>query len=85
MTRTMTIDTGNMLRGFVEGLVESGIYKTNSEVIREGLRLLQEKQANSKLETLRQLISEGEESGDAYEWNADKFLKRMKNKHNVSE
>ena len=83
MARTMTIDTGETLRNFVEGLVESGIYKTNSEVIREGLRLLQEKQAASKLETLRQLIKEGEDSGDAGEWNADEFLKRMKNKHNV--
>ena len=83
MARTITIDTGDTLRSFIEGLVESGIYKTNSEVIREGLRLLQEKQAASKLETLRQLINEGEESGEASEWNADEFLNRMKNKHNV--
>ena len=59
MARTMRVDTGEELRGFVESLVETGNYKTNSEVVRDGLRLLQEKQAESKLETLRKLIDEG--------------------------
>lgn len=81
MARTMTIDTGNELRGFVESLVDSGQYKTNSEVIREGLRLLQEKQAGSKLETLRKLIEEGESSGEAIDWNVNEFLAGMKQKH----
>ena len=81
--RTMTVDTGEELRNFVEGLVESGNYKTNSEVVREGLRLLQEKQANSKLETLRQLIAEGENSGEAVEWDMNSFLTKAKMKaHN---
>ena len=82
MSRTMTVDTSEELRGFVESPVESGSYKTNIEVVRDGLRLLQEKQAESKLETLRQLIDEGENSGDVVRLNADEFLKRMKmNKH----
>ena len=78
MARTMTVDTGEELRGFVESLVESGGYKTNSEVIRDGLRLLQEKQAASKLETLRKLIDEGENSGEAVDWNVNDFLSQMK-------
>ena len=77
----MTIDTGNELRGFVESMVDSGQYKTNSEVIREGLRLLQERQAASKLETLRRLIDEGESSGDPVDWNVNEFLAGMKQKH----
>jgi antitoxin ParD1/3/4 len=81
MARTMTIDTGNELRGFVESMVDSGQYKTNSEVIREGLRLLQERQAASKLETLRRLIDEGESSGDPVDWNVNEFLAGMKQKH----
>ena len=76
MARTMTVDTGAELRGFVESLVESGRYKTNSEVVRDGLRLLQEKQASSKLETLRQLIDEGENSGEPIDWNIHNFLKK---------
>jgi len=78
MARTMTIDTGEELRGFVESLVESGSYKTNSEVVRDGLRLLQEKQAASKLETLRRLIDEGEDSGEPVDWNVNEFLDRVK-------
>jgi antitoxin ParD1/3/4 len=77
----MTIDTGNELRGFVESLVDSGQYKTNSEVIREGLRLLQEKQAASQLETLRRLIDESENSGNPVDWNVNEFLASMKQKH----
>ncbi|TDB42681.1 type II toxin-antitoxin system ParD family antitoxin [Photorhabdus luminescens subsp. mexicana] len=84
VSRTMTVDTGEELRGFVESLVESGYYKTNSEVVREGLRLLQEKQAKSKLEALRQLIDEGDNSGEVVAWDLNTFLTRMKNKtHNV--
>lgn len=80
MTRTMTVDLGNELRNYVEFLVQSGDYKTNSEVLRESLRLLREKQATSMLEKLRQLIVEGEKSGAAIEWNANEFLTRMKRK-----
>ena len=78
MARTMTVDTGEELRGFVESLVEAGNYKTNSEVVRDGLRLLQEKQAASKLETLRKLIDEGENSGEPVDWDVNDFLNRMK-------
>ncbi|AKJ41878.1 type II toxin-antitoxin system ParD family antitoxin [Pragia fontium] len=77
MARTMTITPGEELRQFVEGLVEAGIYQTNSEVVREGLRMLQEKYAASQLTLLRQLIDEGEQSGEAVTWNSQDFIRRM--------
>ncbi len=80
MARNMTVDLGDELRNYVEALVQSGDYKTQSEVIRESLGLFREKQASTKLEQLRQLIIEGEESGNPVEWNADEFLTRMKAK-----
>lgn len=80
MSRTMTIDTGEELRSFIEDLVETGLYKTKSEVVREGLRMLQEKQAASQLETLRKLIDEGENSGDPIPWDKNAFLNRIKKK-----
>ena len=78
MARTMTVDLGNELRDYVTFLVDSGDYRSNSEVLRESLRLLREKQAKSKLEQLRHLIDEGESSGDPLMWNAQEFLERMK-------
>lgn len=78
MTRTMTVDLGSELRDYVQFLVESGDYRSNSEVLRESLRLLREKQATSKLEQLRHLIDEGEASGDPLMWDAHEFLERMK-------
>lgn len=80
MARTMTVDLGSELRHYVESLVDTGDYRSNSEVLRESLRLLREKQADSKLEQLRQLIDEGEASGDPLTWHVDEFLERMKQK-----
>jgi len=61
-------------------LVESGIYKTNNEVIRDGLGLLQEKQDKSELERLRKLIDDSENSGKAHSWDMNKFLKNVEKK-----
>jgi len=83
MARTMTVDLGNELRHYVESLVDSGDYRSNSEVLRESLRLLREKQAKSKLEQLRHLIDEGEASGDPLTWDAKEFLIQMKKKSNA--
>lgn len=47
MARTMTVDLGDELREFIESLIESGDYRTQSEVIRESLRLLREKSKQS--------------------------------------
>lgn len=78
MARTMTVDLGSELRDYVQFLVDSGDYRSNSEVLRESLRLLREKKAASKLEQLRHLIDEGEGSGDPLTWNVHEFLGRMK-------
>lgn len=50
MARTMTVALGDELREYIESLIESGDYRTQSEVIRESLRLLREKQAESRLQ-----------------------------------
>jgi antitoxin ParD1/3/4 len=80
MARTMTIDLGDELRSYVESLVQTGDYKTQSEVIRDSLRLLREKQAASKLQELRDLLAEGESSGEPKEWNMDQFLDTAKSR-----
>ncbi|ASG90669.1 type II toxin-antitoxin system ParD family antitoxin [Salmonella enterica] len=74
MARTMTVAPGDELRDFIE----SGDYRTQSEVIRESLRLLREKQAESRLQALRDLLAEGLSSGEPVAWEKDAFLKKVK-------
>lgn len=78
MARTMTVDLGDELREFIDSLVQSGDYRTQSEVLRDALRLLREKQAASHLQTLRDLLAEGVSSGMPETWNKSSFLQRVK-------
>ncbi|XGI78485.1 type II toxin-antitoxin system ParD family antitoxin [Enterobacter hormaechei] len=78
MARTMTVDIGDELREFIDSLVKAGDYRTQSEVMRDALRLLREKQAESRLQALRDLLAEGLSSGEAVAWNKDAFLQSMK-------
>lgn len=78
MARTMTVDLGDELREFIESLIESGDYRTQSEVIRESLRLLREKQAESRLQALRDMLAERLSSGEAQPWEKDAFLRKVK-------
>lgn len=41
----ISVDLGDKLEGFVATLVESGRYNSKSEVLREGIRLVQEREA----------------------------------------
>ncbi|MCK7157759.1 type II toxin-antitoxin system ParD family antitoxin [Enterobacter kobei] len=79
MARTMTVDVGEELREFIDSLVKAGDYRTQSEVMRDALRLLREKQAESRLQELRDLLAEGLGSGEAKPWNKDAFLNNVRN------
>ncbi len=61
----MNVSLTNELEQFVQTQVESGMYYSASEVIREGLRLLKEKDLlrQIKIEELRKEIQKGLESG----------------------
>jgi antitoxin ParD1/3/4 len=74
----MTVDLGDELREFVESLIATGDYRTQSEVVRDSLRLLREQQAQSRLNQLRALLAEGLESGEAEKWEQDAFLRNIK-------
>jgi antitoxin ParD1/3/4 len=58
---------GKHFEGFIESLIESGRYSTASEVMREGLRLVEEREERrkAKLEALRAEIQKGFNSGPA--------------------
>lgn len=57
-----SVSLGPHWEAFIAGLVAGGRYGSASEVVRTGLRLLEEEER--KLDRLRELIREGEESGD---------------------
>lgn len=78
MARTMAVDVGEELREFIDSLVKAGDYRTQSEVMRDALRLLREKQAESRLQELRGLLAEGLSSGEAKPWNKDAFLNNVR-------
>ena len=58
---------GKHFEDLIDGLVESGRYATASEVMREGLRLVEEREERrkAKLEALRAEIQKGFDSGPA--------------------
>ena len=72
MARNTSITLSEHFEAFVGEQVTAGRYGNASEVIRAGLRLLEEREA--KLETLRRAIVEGLESGPAEPFDIDAFL-----------
>ncbi len=56
---------GKHFEGLIQGLIESGRYSTASEIMREGLRLVEEREERrkAKLEALRAEIQKGFDSG----------------------
>ena len=59
------VTLGDHYEAMVTRMVESGRYSTVSEVIRDSLRLLEDREQTRamKLEALRAAIAEGDESG----------------------
>lgn len=63
MAKNTSITLGEHFDSFISSQIQSGRYGSASEVIRSALRLLETQE--TKMNTLRQLLVEGEESGMA--------------------
>lgn len=63
MAKNTSITLGKHFDGFITHQLESGRYGSASEVVRAGLRVLEDNE--SKLGVLRQMLTDGEESGVA--------------------
>ncbi len=78
MNKNTSISLGNHFDIFIKGSVSKGRYKNASEVIRAGLRLLEEEE--SKIAALKNAIQEGIESGIAYDFDPKRHLESLKAK-----
>ncbi len=76
MGRNTSISLGNHFEDFVDNKVLTGRFKNASEVIRAGLRLLEEEE--TKIQMLKKAITEGIESGTARNFDAKKHLEKLK-------
>jgi len=79
--KTTSVALGDYFENFVCTTIQSGRYNNASEMIRAGLRLLEENE--KRLQNLKIAISEGENSGVAIDFDANSHLKELKSKkHN---
>ena len=76
MSRNTSISIGDYFDNFIQNRISTGRFKNASEVVRAGLRLLEEEE--NRIIALREAIQEGIESGVAYDFDPDSHLERLK-------
>lgn len=76
MSRNTSISLGDYFDNFIQNRITAGRYKNASEVVRAGLRLLEEEE--KKIIVLREAIQEGIDSGIAHDFDPKSHLKNLK-------
>jgi antitoxin ParD1/3/4 len=82
MSRTVTASIGPHYEDFIRNSILSGRYNNASEVIREGLRRLEEDEA--RLAILKAAIDEGIASPDVEYFDPESFLQELKAKRQAN-
>ncbi|WAC11503.1 type II toxin-antitoxin system ParD family antitoxin [Dyadobacter pollutisoli] len=76
MSKNTSISIGQHFDSFIQNQINTGRYASTSEVVRAGLRLLE--QEEEKLKLLRQALVEGEQSGWVENLDTEKFKTGLK-------
>lgn len=74
MPKNTSMTLGDHFDGFIAQQISEGRYASASEVVRAGLRLLEDNE--QKVATLRRLLEEGEKSGTA-EYDLESFMNEL--------
>lgn len=74
MPKNTSITLGEHFDGFIAQQIADGRYASASEIIRAALRLLEDNE--NKVATLRRLLVEGENSGEA-EYSYEAFMNEL--------
>ena len=77
--KNTSVSLGEYFTNFIDAQVQTGRYGSASDVIRSGLRLLEEH--DLKLKALQEALIAGEESGELERFDSEAFLARMRAKH----
>lgn len=76
MGRNTSISLGNHFESFIEASISAGRFSNASEVVRAGLRLLEEEE--NRIAALKAAIQEGKASGRAADFNPQEHLANLK-------
>ena len=80
--KTTTVALGSHFEEFIQVSILSGRYNNASEVVRSGLRLLEQQEYETRLKALQAAIEEGEASGDDENFDPIRNLEQLNARHN---
>ncbi len=78
-SRNTSIALGEHFASFIDAQVQGGRYGTASDVVRAGLRLLEEHE--TKVQALQEALNAGRQSGEPRPFDSEAFLSRMHARH----
>jgi len=76
MGKNTSISLGNHFEDFIENSIGQGRYNNASEVVRAGLRLLEDEE--NKVMALKKALQEGMDSGIAEDFEPEAFIAFLK-------